>query len=270
MTSPSQPKRAPELRLPYPLLDYLHTLPGDWVKVILRLLQRAQWIPGVTPSGLALDAGEILISFRSGVLWDAVAPRGVSEDGCASLLRRVLDRLTRDGFVATRKAGDADTTKDTPRSTRRDTPATIVRFLKFRDNLWPGNADATRPAAHGTAHRSDTILAVDPANPDLASRGSPSRREPAAVPSAESQAPESSPTWRDLVEVLRRTVRPEIYERWFAPLSATEHGDELLLLAPNRFHQAFVEDNYRSFLEQQLSSGTHSLRRVRVATAMAA
>ncbi|MGB8932411.1 MAG: hypothetical protein WCC48_14305 [Anaeromyxobacteraceae bacterium] len=40
------PKRAPELRLPYPFLEYLLQLPGDYAKLVLRLLQRAQWTPG--------------------------------------------------------------------------------------------------------------------------------------------------------------------------------------------------------------------------------
>jgi chromosomal replication initiation ATPase DnaA len=66
-------------------------------------------------------------------------------------------------------------------------------------------------------------------------------------------------------------IRPELYERWFAPLKASRNGDELLLLAPNRFHQAFVEDNYRGFLEQRLAAVGHAAAlRVRVETALVA
>lgn len=269
-TPPAAPKRAPELRLPYPLLEYLYTLPGDYVKITVRLLQRAQWVPGVTPSGLALDAGEILISFRSRVLWDAITLRGVSEDGRVSLLRRVLDRLTRDGFVATRSALDTDTPGDTPRSTRRDTPATIVRFLNFRDNLWPGNVDATREAAHGATRRSDTILAVDPTNPDPHLRTASRPQALRAVPSLPPGQHDSCAIWRDVADDLRRSIRAEVYDRWFAPLTATQTGDELVLQAPNRFHQAFVEDNFRGVLEQRLAGSAQAALRVRITTAMVA
>ncbi|MGB8932393.1 MAG: DnaA N-terminal domain-containing protein [Anaeromyxobacteraceae bacterium] len=270
-TPPAAPKRAPELRLPYPLIDYLNTLPGDYVKITVRLLQLAQWVPGVAPSGLVLDAGELVMSLRFRGLWDAVVlDREVTEAGRVSLLRRVLRRLERDGLVATRAASSADTPNDTPRSTRRDTPATIVRFLKFRDNLWPGNVDATRQAAHGAAHRSDTILAVDPTNPDphlrTASRPQPLR----AVPSLPPEQQDSCAVWRDVTEDLRRSIRAEVYDRWFAPLTATQTGDELVLEAPNRFHQAFVEDNFRGFLEQRLAGSAQAALRVRITTAMVA
>jgi hypothetical protein len=264
----SIPKRAPELRLPYPLVEYLLTLPGDWVKVILRLLQRAQWTPGVAPSGDLLDAGEIIISFRSSALWDAVALyRALAEDGRTSLVRRVLARLTRDGYIDTRKTSAPNTTGDTPTNTHRNTRATIVRFLRFRDNLWPGNADATRPE-FGRERRSDPILAVDPANPDpcaSTSRPQTLKAVPPLLPDSETCA-----VWQEVSEGLKGEIRPDLHGRWIAPLTATLSGDELLLRAPNRFHQAFIEDNLRALLEERVASASQGSIRVRFAAALVA
>jgi hypothetical protein len=262
-TPPGAPKRAPELRLPYPLLEYLFQLPGDYAKLVLRLLQRAQWTAGMTREGLLLDAGEVLISLRSEDIWGAITlDRDVSENGRVSLLRRVLRRLADDGYVALRPAHQ----RDTHPGARRDTPATVVRFLKFRDNLWPANASATRGTTQVATRRIGTIPAVDPADPFPASR---------IVPSARPSAGEGPCNlWGEIAEELRRTVRPELYERWFAPLKASRIGDELLLLAPNRFHQAFVEDNYRGLLEQRLTAADNAATgeqlRVRVVTALVA
>lgn len=182
MSGPSclgdRPKRAPELRLPYPLLEYLQALKGDYMKLALRLLQRAQWKAGVTETGIAVDAGEVLISLRSHDVWDAVRlDRRLSEAGRVSLMRRVLDRLERDGIVATRPARRTDTPGATQSGTSNETPPTVVRFLKFRDNLWPGNQDSakgpTRGTTHGAAHRPDPIPTSKPATPAaLEERGS--------------------------------------------------------------------------------------------------
>jgi hypothetical protein len=169
---PSTPgeRRVPELRPPFPFLEYLLQLPGDYAKLTLRLLQRSQWVPGVARHGVPVDAGEVLVSMRSRDLWGAVRlDREVGEAGRVSLLRRVLRRLERDGLAATRAAQRSDTPADTGRATRRDTPATIVRFLKYRDILWPAAADTTREATQGAARAStqkaDTIPSRDPAVP---------------------------------------------------------------------------------------------------------
>jgi hypothetical protein len=257
------PKRAPELRLPYPLLEYLFQLPDAYAKLVLRLLQRAQWTAGTTQEGLLLDAGEVLISLRSDDIWGAISlDRRLNENGRVSLLRRVLRRLASDGYIALRPAHQ----RGTRPGTRRDTPATVVRFLKFRDNLWPANTDATRGTTQGATRRIGTILAVDLADPFPASRIAPPARPQAGEATCD--------IWGEIAQELRSTVRPELYERWFAPLKATQVGDELLLQAPNRFHQAFVEDNYRAFLEQRLAAVGHAARgtglRVRVETALVA
>lgn len=54
--SSKEPRRAPELRLPYPLLEYLLRLPGDYANLALRLVQRAQWAPTVSQTGVPIDA----------------------------------------------------------------------------------------------------------------------------------------------------------------------------------------------------------------------
>jgi hypothetical protein len=127
-------------------------------------------VPVVTKTGVVLDAGEVLLSLRSRDVWDAVQlDREVDEAGRVSLLRRVLCRLTRDGVALTRAAHDLDTQKGTRPSTRRDTPATVIRFLRFRDSLWPASTDAThgtaRASARDAAHETDTIPSRDPAVP---------------------------------------------------------------------------------------------------------
>ncbi len=60
--------------------------------------------------------------------------------------------------------------------------------------------------------------------------------------------------WTEISRGLRETLRPDLYDRWFAPLEASRSDDELLLRAPNPFHRAFVEDNYRALLEQRLAA----------------
>jgi hypothetical protein len=250
------PRRAPELRLPYPLLEYLRSLPGDYMKIATVLLQRAQWVPGCSPSGIPLDAGETLIALRSPELRLAAhVDRELGENGWVSLLRRVLARLEKDGYVAIRATHRIDMPSGTRPDTRNDTPATIVRFLKFRENLWPRSTDATqeatRQATRGPTHKIDAIPAVDPADPFPASANAG-----------------SSSAWSDLSAELRCRLRPDLYERWFAPLTASQSGEELLLLAPNRFHQSFVEDNFRVFLEQALATQARGPVRVRVATAL--
>jgi hypothetical protein len=193
-------RRAPELRLPYPLLEYLLELPGDYAKLTLRLLQRAQWVPVVTQTGVHLDAGEVLLSLRSRDLWGAVVlDRQVDEAGRVSLLRRVLSRLDLDGFAVKRAAHDSDTPEGARSGTRRDTPATVVRFLKYRSSLWPANAGATHGTAHdpthGTTHQTDTIPSRDPAT-------SAAQREAASDTTALASGNDGSPRIGEVRAVL--------------------------------------------------------------------
>lgn len=207
MTDTGQPRRAPELRIPYPLLEYVYGLPGDYAKLLLRLLQRAQWVP-TQVRGLHIDAGEVLFSLRSPDVWGPVQldrDRDLTEDGRVSLLRRLLSRLERDGIILVRTARGSDTQSDTRIDARRDTPATIIRFLKFRDSLWPGNVDATRATTHGptrtAAQVRDTIPSKKPADPTTEREGA---ARPADLPRERSMS--QVPHVSDVRDLLARTA----------------------------------------------------------------
>jgi len=59
--------------------------------------------------------------------------------------------------------------------------------------------------------------------------------------------------WARIDAYLRSRLRPDPFERWFAPLRAVSFdGGRLQIAAPDRFHRDFVEDNYRSFFEEFL------------------
>jgi chromosomal replication initiator protein len=57
--------------------------------------------------------------------------------------------------------------------------------------------------------------------------------------------------WSRIDSSLRARLRPDLYERWFAPLRPIALGDGRLQIgAPDRFHRDFVEDHYRSLFEE--------------------
>jgi chromosomal replication initiator protein len=57
--------------------------------------------------------------------------------------------------------------------------------------------------------------------------------------------------WSRIEAHLRTRLRPDLFERWFAPLRATAiDGDRLEVSAPDKFHRDFVDDNYRSFFDE--------------------
>lgn len=59
--------------------------------------------------------------------------------------------------------------------------------------------------------------------------------------------------WDRIDAYLRSRLRPDLYDRWFAPLRPLALGDgRLEIAAPDRFHRDFVEDNYRAFFEEFL------------------
>jgi chromosomal replication initiator protein len=59
--------------------------------------------------------------------------------------------------------------------------------------------------------------------------------------------------WRRIDEYLRSRLRPDLYQRWFAPLRPVgSEGDRLDIAAPDKFHRDFVDDNYREWLEKTL------------------
>jgi chromosomal replication initiator protein len=57
--------------------------------------------------------------------------------------------------------------------------------------------------------------------------------------------------WSRVDSFLRTRLRPDLYERWFAPLRPISIGDGRLQIgAPDKFHRDFVEDNYRAWFEE--------------------
>ena len=60
-------------------------------------------------------------------------------------------------------------------------------------------------------------------------------------------------TWTRVDGYLRSRLRPDLYERWFAPLRASAIDDgRLHVAAPDKFHRDFVDDNYRPWFEEFL------------------
>jgi chromosomal replication initiator protein len=57
--------------------------------------------------------------------------------------------------------------------------------------------------------------------------------------------------WLRMDTFLRARLRPDLYDRWFAPLRLVSmEGGRLQIAAPDLFHRDFVEDNYRAFFEE--------------------
>src|SRR5690242_5552041 len=57
--------------------------------------------------------------------------------------------------------------------------------------------------------------------------------------------------WDRIQTHLRSRLKPDLYERWFAPLRAVRlDGDRLEVSAPDRFHRDWVDDHYSSFFDE--------------------
>ncbi|OFX23677.1 MAG: chromosomal replication initiation protein DnaA [Anaeromyxobacter sp. RBG_16_69_14] len=57
--------------------------------------------------------------------------------------------------------------------------------------------------------------------------------------------------WSRIETHLRTRLRPDLYDRWFAPLRPTKlEGDRLEISAPDKFHRDFIDDNYTSFFDE--------------------
>jgi chromosomal replication initiator protein len=57
--------------------------------------------------------------------------------------------------------------------------------------------------------------------------------------------------WSRVDSFLRTRLRPDLYDRWFAPLRPVSVTDGCLQIgAPDKFHRDFVEDNYRPWFEE--------------------
>jgi chromosomal replication initiator protein len=59
--------------------------------------------------------------------------------------------------------------------------------------------------------------------------------------------------WERLLQSLRARLRPDLYDRWFAPLRFhARRADRLEVAAPDKFHRDFIDDNYRHLFEEHL------------------
>lgn len=80
------------LRVSKRLLDVLLQLPGDRLKMTLRLLKRARWVPSSTEQGAPL---ELQFHLRVEELWEAIL---LDRDAVRDVAgyRQVLDQLEQD------------------------------------------------------------------------------------------------------------------------------------------------------------------------------
>jgi hypothetical protein len=187
-------KRAPPpfIAMPYPLDEYLDELPGDYGKIARRLLRTANWERGRSRCGrYELDAGEALMDERSEKLWGGLHfDRGdLSDDARRALVRRTLERLEHDGWIergTPRRAAQGNGPEFGPRNgPRRGPTPTVVRFLKFREILWPASIEtaqaSTQHPAQETAQANGPILPGEPPRPPVQpEKRSPSPPAPAA------------------------------------------------------------------------------------------
>jgi chromosomal replication initiator protein len=57
--------------------------------------------------------------------------------------------------------------------------------------------------------------------------------------------------WSRIQGHLRGRLKPDLFERWFAPLRATRlDADTLEVAAPDKFHRDWVDDHYSSFFDE--------------------
>lgn len=56
--------------------------------------------------------------------------------------------------------------------------------------------------------------------------------------------------WQQCCETLSREYSPEQFNTWIRPLQAQQHGNALVLYAPNRFVVEWVKNNYLARIEQ--------------------
>jgi len=71
------------------------------------------------------------------------------------------------------------------------------------------------------------------------------------VPASANASSPLQEAWSRVDSFLRTRLRPDLYDRWFAPLRPISVGDGRLQIgAPDKFHRDFVEDNYRTWFEE--------------------
>lgn len=165
----------PFLALPYPFDEYLDALPGDYGKVARRLLRAACWQRQATRNGIELDAGEVLCDERSEELWGGLVldrdttAKPLKVAGRRALVRRVLERLEVDEVIARRSAQPRGPGNGPNAGPRNGPSPTVVRFLKFREILWPASAETAQETTHRSAQEPaqqiGPILPVSPPDP---------------------------------------------------------------------------------------------------------
>jgi hypothetical protein len=74
----------------------------------------------------------------------------------------------------------------------------------------------------------------------------------------------SCPQWNRLATRLRSRIRPDLFERWFAPLRGEMDGDDLVLIAHDGYAAAFVRDNYEAWLLDEARTLESGVRHMRV------
>jgi hypothetical protein len=117
---------------------------------------------------------------------------------------------------------------------------TIVNY----DRLQSVPDDANTGSREGLAQASHSPRT------DLAEREQREPEEPVLLARARAGEGTGSSAWDEMARHFRSRLRDDLWERWFAPLSAEQNGQTLSVFAPNRFHRDFVEDNYREWIQE--------------------
>lgn len=128
------------------------------------------------------------------------------------------------------------------------------------------NAPATRGALDQLVkrHGVPALVADVAACPEDKNLGWYARRwaahdfRPPAVAHPPAPRPEPAPAgcdeWGRLREHLRTRLRPDLFDRWFAPLTGRRVNGALVLKAPAEPHRLFLADNYLGWLAAEAGS----------------
>lgn len=92
---------------------------------------------------------------------------------------------------------------------------------------------------------------------EIPSKAPPAPKRPAA--------PVTDERWATLLEGLRETLRPDLFEKWMAPLAGKVNG-AITLTAPDVFHADFVRDNYATFITERAAKVLGEALQVNVVT----
>ena len=64
---------------------------------------------------------------------------------------------------------------------------------------------------------------------------------------------EAEGVWKEAQQALRRTLKPDLYQLWFAPIRATKHeGNAITLEVANEFCELWLQNNYLSVIRDAL------------------